>query len=66
MKKLSLLDQDESKKQCYVYVGHQIKYEPAWIADYQKYNVDSMAQDKVNRREFLEENGVADCLTSVT
>lgn len=31
MKHSTFLGKEESKKECYVYVGHQIKYDPTWV-----------------------------------
>ena len=52
MKQLTLLDKEESKKQCYVMVGQQIKYEPAWASG--------------EHKKFLNETSVSECKKSVT
>ena len=38
MKEGMYLNREESKKQCYVMVGPQIKYEPAWAKTVKDYN----------------------------
>ena len=52
MKKIGLLDDEESKKQCYIMVGQQIKFEPAWVTG--------------KHKAFLEEANLGDCRRSAT
>lgn len=59
MKKVGLLDEEESKKPCYIMVGQQIKYEPAWVQDHHK-------KANFDHRKFLEETNVNNCIKSVT
>lgn len=66
MKKVDLLENEESKKQCYIYVGQQIKYEPGWVNDYQKHNIKTTQNMSVNHRGFLEHTGVRNNSKSVT
>ncbi len=37
MKKISMLDEKESKKQCYVLMDGAIKFDPAWLTQKDKF-----------------------------
>ena len=49
---ISALPQRESGQQCYIMIGDQIKYEPAW--------------HMTNKKKLLKSTAVNDCLSSVT
>ena len=52
MMPMTALPHKESGQQCYIMVGDQIKYEPAW--------------QKRCKRQMLSKLAVNDCLTSMT
>ena len=45
MKKITMLEPEESKKQCYILVNGLIKYDPAWLTQKDKL----MSHDKFIR-----------------
>jgi hypothetical protein len=59
MKKIGILEEDESKKQCYIMVGHQIKYEPAWVMGKQR-------GEDLDHRGFLRDTRLDNCAKSVS
>jgi hypothetical protein len=59
MKKIGMLEPEESKKQCYIMVGQSIKYEPAWVVGRQKFT-------EGDHQGFLEKTNVKDCRKSVS
>ena len=52
MKKNGNLDEEESKKQAYIMIGHQVKYEPAW--------------ESSNNKQFIDNTMAGNCIKSTT
>ena len=62
---------EESKKQCYIYVGDSLKYDPTWVKQLPSYDSYVKSNGIVNKKfvqpyRVLEETNSADCLKSLT
>lgn len=70
MKQSQYLTKNESKKTCYIMVGNQIKYDPAWVnsvPESRYMQSQSYKQGKsTSQKKRLEAFGVADSTKSFT
>ena len=57
------LSKEESKKPCYILFGDQIKYEPAWVKNY---NNDGRKSIEVTNKNIIVDTGTEACLKSIT